>query len=97
MEGEDQERGRILHYLFSHSVVAVPLGISMISVGGHSLQVDFYNNSQYSEDVRCSKKCPQDCEALVNHTDTEVMVSVAHLAKEIHTENTGILRCNIDF
>ena len=29
------------------SVVAVPLGLSMISVGAHSLQVDFYKISLY--------------------------------------------------
>jgi len=52
------------------SVVAVPLGLSMISVGAHSLQ---------------------ECESLVNHTDTEAMVLEAHLAKEIHSSHTGIL------
>ena len=34
----------------------------------------------------------QDCESLVNHTDTDEMVLQAHLAEEIHTENAGILR-----
>lgn len=52
------------------SVVAVPLGLSMISVGGHSLQ---------------------DCDSLVNHTDTEAMVLEANLSKEIHEEYSGIL------
>jgi len=52
------------------SVVAVPLGLSMISVGGHSLQ---------------------DCDSLVNHTDTEAMVLEANLSKEIHEEHSGIL------
>merc|ERR1712032_151370 len=52
------------------SVIAVPLGLSMIAMGGHSLQ---------------------DCESLVNHTDTDAMVLQGHLTKEIHTENPGIL------
>jgi len=52
------------------SVIAVPLGVSMIAMGGHSLQ---------------------DCESLVNHTDTDAMVLQGHLAKEIHTLSPGIL------
>merc|ERR1712241_1524630 len=53
-----------------YSVVAVPLGMGMISVGGHSLQ---------------------DCDSLVNHTDTEAMAIEANLSKEIHEEYSGIL------
>ena len=44
----------------------------------------------------CSNKYRQECESLVNHTDTEAMVLEAHLAKEIHSAHTGILRYNFE-
>ena len=37
----------------------------------------------------------QDCDSLVNHTDTEAMVLEANLSKEIHEEHSGILRLTL--
>ena len=86
-----------------YSVVAVPLGLSMISVGGHSLQVwicllftallaavyfSLYFRWRFTFDS-------QDCDSLVNHTDTEAMVLEANLSKEIHEEYSGILRLTL--